>query len=264
VTTLPPQAERVSLIGLNYARLKGHDGSDLYVTPYGLPFLEHLLPDNWYAPDWFEAKRVRLVGTSAIYRVPTKSVRGTSLDLVARFSRVGQDIPLDPRAHNENPQAEFNSPFEEFSLVMELRASRVKGPQPCILTKRPLAIHVPAQELQDWQTGRSESNLLVKELRHPEARIEMRRQYILLYGWINGLNAVQASQALGMLHSAAEKFKQEATLRASRDLEVRGFRMVDLKPEHVVLRIRPDGSLLCWRDGTPVYALVDYELLERL
>jgi hypothetical protein len=121
---------------------------------------------------------------------------------------------------------------------------------------------VPARKFQDWELGRSESKLESKRLRQPEVPVDTSRQYILLYRWIKGLNAVQITQALGMNPSSAEQFRTETTARAVRDLEEHGFRMIDIKPEHVILRLRRDGSLLKWPDGTFVYALVDYELLE--
>ena len=253
----------ISLIGVDYLRLKTGDGGDLYLTRFGLPFREQLAPENWYAPDWFAVRRARLPGTSAIYKVPTRPVRGVSLNLVARFSRVGQEIPLDTLTLNENIHAEFNSPFEEFALVMELRAAGLGASRARILTKRPLAIYMPPEQLQHWQTGRLESKISAKRARHPEAELDLLRQYILLYGWIEGLNAVQAIQALGVTGRLAETFLAETTLHAIHDLEQLGFRMLDIKPEHLVLRIRPDGSLLRRRTGNPSYALVDYELLER-
>jgi len=265
----PPRYRRmrgpgiISLIGVDYLRLKTGDGGDLYLTRFGLPFREQLAPDNWYAPDWFSVRRARLPGTSAIYKVPTRPVRGVSLNLVARFSRVGQEIPLDTLTLNENIHAEFNSPFEEFALVMELRAAGLGASRARILTKRPLAIYMPPEQLQHWQTGRLESKMAAKRARHPEAELDLLRQYILLYGWIEGLNAVQAIQALGVTGRLAETFLAETTLHAIHDLEQLGFRMLDIKPEHLVLRIRPDGSLLRRRTGNPSYALVDYELLER-
>ena len=265
----PPRYRRtrgpgvISLIGVDYLRLKTGDGGDLYLTRFGLPFREQLAPENWYAPDWFAVRRARLPGTSAIYKVPTRPVRGVSLNLVARFSRVGQEIPLDTLTLNENIHAEFNSPFEEFALVMELRAAGLGASRARILTKRPLAIYMPPEQLQHWQTGRLESKMAAKRARHPEAELDLLRQYILLYGWIEGLNAVQAIQALGVTGRLAETFLVETTLHAIHDLEQLGFRMLDIKPEHLVLRIRPDGSLLRRRTGNPSYALVDYELLER-
>jgi len=265
----PPRYRRtrgtgvISLIGVDYLRLKTGDGGDLYLTRFGLPFREQLAPENWYAPDWFAVRRTRLPGTSAIYKVPTRPVRGVSLNLVARFSRVGQEIPLDTLTLNENIHAEFNSPFEEFALVMELRAAGLGASRARILTKRPLAIYMPPEQLQHWQTGRLESKMVAKRARHPEAELDLLRQYILLYGWIEGLNAVQAIQALAVTGPVAETFLAETTLHAVHDLEQLGFRMLDIKPEHLVLRIRPDGSLLRRRTGNPSYALVDYELLER-
>ena len=265
----PPRYRRmrgpgvISLIGVDYLRLKTGDGGDLYLTRFGLPFREQLAPENWYAPDWFAVRRTRLPGTSAIYKVPTRPVRGVSLNLVARFSRVGQEIPLDTLTLNENIHAEFNSPFEEFALVMELRAAGLGASRARILTKRPLAIYMPPEQLQHWQTGRLESKMAAKRARHPEAELDLLRQYILLYGWIEGLNAVQAIQALAVTGRVAETFLAETTLHAIHDLEQLGFRMLDIKPEHLVLRIRPDGSLLRRRTGNPSYALVDYELLER-
>ena len=139
---IPPGAEIISLIGVNYVRLNTADGGDLYLTKFGLPFLRQLAPENWREPRWFAEKRVRLE-------------------------------------------------------------------------------------------------------------------------WIEGLNAVQATRAFGMTGAAADKFLAETTLRATDDLEQRGFRVLDMKPEHVVVRVFDDGSLLRRRNGNLAYALVDYELLER-
>jgi hypothetical protein len=264
MTIQSTEAEGISLIGVDYVRLKTGDGGDLYLTSFGLPFQEQLAPENWYAQDWFAARCTRLVGTSTIYKVPTKSVHGVSLNLVVRFSRVGQEVPLDMLTRDENIHTEFNSPFEEFALVLALRVASAGASRPRIFTKKPLAIYIPAEQLQDWQTGRLESKIAAKRARHPEVNLHPLRQYVLLYGWIEGLDAVQAIQALGVIGSLAETFLTETTLHAICELERLGFRMLDIKPQHIVLRIRPDGSLLRRRNGHPAYALVDYELLERV
>jgi hypothetical protein len=261
---LPPGAETVSLLGVDYVRLKTQDGGDLYLTRFGLPLREHLKPENWYAPDWFAKRRIRLEGTSTIYRLPSRPVRGHSLDLVVRFSRLGQEIPLGTQFLSDNVHAEFNSPFEEFALAMTLRESHRGTPLARMFTKKPLAIYVPATKLQDWQTGRLESKMAAKRARHPEVKLEKSRLYILLYGWIDGLNAVQAAHAFGMTGASARKFLRDATLRVIHDLTSHGFRVLDIKPEHIVVRIQPNGSLLRRPSGDLAYALVDYELLERL
>ena len=46
------------------------------------------------------------------------------------------------------------------------------------------------------------------------------------------------------------------------DLAAKGFRVLDTKPNHIILRTRPHGNLLR-RSGRLAYALVDFELLQR-
>jgi hypothetical protein len=260
----PPGAEIVSLLGVNYVRQRTADGGDLFLTEFGFPFAKQLAPENWHEPKWFAQKRVRLEGTSTIYRVPTMPVCGVSLDLIVRYSRVGQEIMLDRRTMQQNPDAAFNSPFEEFALVMELRATRSGPAQSRMFTKKAMAIYVPATQLKSWQTGRLESTMAIKAAQHPEVGLDIQREYLVLYGWIKGLNAVQASRALGMTGATADNFLAETTLRAIVDMKQRGFRVVDMKPEHVVVRMVNGRSLLRRRDGNLAYALIDYELLERL
>ena len=124
----PSPSTAISLLGVDYFHLKTGDGGDLYFTRFGLPFWQNLLPENWYAPEWFEAKRERLEGTSTVYKVPTRPVNGRALNLVVKWSRVGEKVPLDTLTVNKFINAEFNSPFEEFSLLMELRKGEAGPP----------------------------------------------------------------------------------------------------------------------------------------
>lgn len=257
------RGENLWILGVEYLRWHTTAG-ELYLTRFGCPFAEQLAPENWYAPDWFVAQRTRLPGTSAIYRVPTRTIGGVSLDLVVRFSRVGEEVPLDTLTVCQYPHAEFNSPFEEIALVMQLRAVCAEASRPVLLTKRPLAVFAPAQRLQRWQTGRRENKLAAKRARHPEVELDLLQPYLLLYGWIDGLNAVQTADQLGLPEGPRQAFLADLTQGAIRDLAAHGFRMLDIKPEHLLLRLRPDGTLLQRPDGQPAYALVDYELLERL
>jgi hypothetical protein len=253
----------LSVMGVEYVHHRTAQGGDLYLTRRGLLFQDQLDPGNWYARDWFNAHRVRLPGTSNIYRVPTRPVRGIHCDLVVRFSRVGQDVPSDTLTLQQNLQAEFNSPFEEFGMVTELRAARFGPEQSRIHTKPPLAIYSPPERMELWQTGRKESKMSVKQARHAEIELDSKRAYILLYGWIRGLSAVQVSELTPSTEEWRDTFLSGVTVRAIRELRERGFRMLDIKPDHVVLRMRPDGSLTRRRNGQLAYAIVDYELLER-
>ncbi len=70
------------------------------------------------------------------------------------------------------PRFELTVDFEEFSLLMELR-SGVTGPRDIrIRTQKPLAIYVPSERLQLWQTGRSESKIAAKIARHPGVELD--------------------------------------------------------------------------------------------
>lgn len=259
----PPHGEPVSLLGVDYVHIKTADGGDLYLTRFGLPHWQSLLPQNWYAREWFEANRERLEGSSTIYKVPTRPVNGRTLNLVVKWSRVGEAVPLDTLTVARFINAEFNSPFEEFALLMELRRGELGPPSIRIRTQRPLAIYVPSERLQLWQTGRSEEKIRAKIARHPGVEIDILRQYVLLFGWIDGLDAVKAAEALKLEGRARAQFFAYVTSLANHELMLKGYRVIDMKPEHVILRVKPGGELLRERNGQLVYGLVDYELLER-
>jgi len=259
----PRTATFVDLLGVSYMHLPTRDGGDLYLTRYGQPFWKHLLPRNWYTKEWFEAKRQRLVGTSLVYRVPTRRIRGLKLDLVVKWSRVGEEVPLDTMTIAKFINAEFNSPFEEFSLVMELRAGGFGAPHLYVKTQKPLAIFVPSERLQLWQTGRSESRIAAKLARHPGVELDILRQYVVLYHWVRGLDVTELATGCGLTPESRTELFQRATERATRELELKGYFVADMKPAHVIVRQMPGGELLRRKDGELFYALVDYELLER-
>jgi hypothetical protein len=260
---LPAQATFVDLLDVGYAHLRTEDGGDLYLTQYGQPFWEHLLPRNWHAKEWFEANSERLIGTSTVYKVRTRKVHGTELDLVVKWSRVGENVPLDTITINQFINAEFNSPFEEFSLLTELRAGRSGPPGIRIRTQKPLAIYVPSKRLQLWQTGRSECKIAAKLARHPGVELDILRQYVVLYGWIKGSDISEVADSWGLTGSVREMLLARATTMVTHELNLKGYRVVDMKPAHVIVRLSPDGNLLRDRNGQVAYALVDYELLER-
>ena len=250
-------------MGVDYFHFKSSDGGDLYLTRYGLPFWRNLLPENWYAREWFEKKRQRLEGTSTIYRVPTRQVNGRALSLVVKWSRVGEEVPLDTLTINKFIHAEFNSPFEEFSLLMELRKGDASAPDIRIHTQRPMAIYVPSERLQLWQTGRSEERIRAKVARHPGVEIDILRQYVLLFGWIKGQDAVETAEFFHLEGKTRAEFLAHTTSLVMHELRQKGYQVVDMKPAHVILRPGPQRSLLRDNNGQFAYALIDYELLER-
>lgn len=257
---LPPGATRLNLLGVEYAHVKTADGGDLYLTNYGVPFYEQIRPANWYAKDWFEANRERLCGTSTVYRVRTRPVNGRSKDVVVKWCRVGEEVPFDTFTFTKFAEAEFNSPYEEFSLVMEMR----KNPEhTTILTHRPLAIYVPAKKLKLWQTGRSQSKIELKKAKFRDVELDIYRQYILIYEWVKGVSCPEAYHEITKDDDERRKHIITLTDQSVEDMRRKGFRVLDMKPEHLIVRPDAKGDLLRARDGKVAYALVDFELLER-
>jgi hypothetical protein len=260
----PPGTTFLRILQVNYVHVSMGDKGDLYLTNHGAPYYQHLLPENWYEQPWMNDKRQRLQGTGTVYRLPTRPVAGhlrPSIDLCIKWSRVGQEVPLDTFTLNQNINAEFNSPFEEFALVEELRRGEYGPTNLRIRTQKPLGIYVPSERMQLWQTGRSRDKILARVARRPGVEIDILRAYILIYGWIQGLDAVAAYEQC--VPAAEQKAGLETlTNMVDADLQTKGFRVVDHKPVHIITRVK-DGAIKKRRDGKVSYAIVDYELLER-
>ena len=260
----PAAPQRLTVLGVPYTWQSLHQGGDLYLTELGQPWTAHLQPENWFAHDWFITHRQRLLGTSTICRVATRPVHGRSLQVVVRYNRFGTRVPLDTDVLCAHPNADFNSPFEEVAQVLALRAARPAAGGRRILTKRPLGIFSPPQRLALWQLGRTEDQTAAVLARHPGAPLDPCRQYLLLYGWIRGQDAEQTAETAGWPVAVKTRFFQEILALATEELRQCGFQMLDIKPAHCIVRGRPDGQVLRDRQGRPVYALVDYELLQPL
>ncbi len=280
-TPVGPQSI-VSVLGMTYVHRHTSDGGDMYHTEFGLPFADLLELENWHERSWFLAHRERLQGTSAVYRVKTKEVEGRSLDLVVKNCRVGEDVPLDTKTLLEFINTEFNSPWEEFALVLELRQGKHGPPSLQIHTQEPLAIYVPPQVMQLWQSGRSVDKFNRIKARHPGVDIDILRQYKLIYRWIEGEDIVQVLSERARLEGEALRRRLDVLTKAAiADLDRKGFGVADMKPAHVIIRERDVAEIdAIGRAGGPRarprqvarvrrlvrqgrYSVVDYELLLR-
>ena len=266
----------ITVLGLVYAHLEVPGSGDLYLTRYGMRHAALLAVENWYEPAWFAAHRERLTGTSAVFRVPTKPVGGVSLDLVVKNSRVGEDVPTDTRTFLEFVRAEFNSPWEEFSLTMELREGTFGDKDISIRTQEPLAIFVPSETMQPWQSGRSLDRIRRIKARHPGIDVDILRQYKLVYGWIHGMDLLECFGHLEIEEEASARCCLRCTQKAIRALETKGFNVADMKASHVIIEekdVRTLFSLISsGGDGAAFleslvdavqYSIIDYELLTR-
>ncbi|MEF9438336.1 MAG: hypothetical protein L0922_06220 [Candidatus Mariimomonas ferrooxydans] len=62
----------VHVLGVVYVHTRAGDGGDLYLTQFAEPYPDHLAVENWHEKEWFNKHKIRLEGTSAVYRVPKK------------------------------------------------------------------------------------------------------------------------------------------------------------------------------------------------
>lgn len=273
-----PDMYKARAFGVTYVHLKDDAGGELYVTPYAWTILEHVLPRHWYEDRRYIKVGHKLPGgTGAVYKVPSLDDPERSRDLVVKFSRVAQDVPIFvPADFEDRPSqtaldaARFNSPFEEFGLLEQLREDPAHPDLPRIRTKRPLAIYSPPKHYKLWQLGRHRAlfNRSRQELEsdqaalpeHEHIDLEIERDYISLFEWLKGENAEELYDQ-GLL---TEKELKELTHRVVVEMRNKGFEVLDTKPKHFILRRRRrDGSLIR-RDGDLVYGVVDFELLRKI
>ncbi len=271
----------VNVLGVVYLHSRTEDGGDLYLTRHAEPHQEHLEIKNWYEEGWFSKHRVKLLGTSSVYRVPTRQIRGTHLDLVVKHNRVGEDVPLNTHTLQEFMSAEFNSPWEEFALVMEMGDKQLGQRVEWIRVQRPLAIYVPPQKMQLWQSGRSRAKINRIHARHPGIDLDILKQYKLVYEWIRGKNLIEIFDRIRLEMPDIVYHLKAMQKKALEDLGKKGYIMADMKPEHVILdeedcdRIEQAGLA---GDGDAAgaqvdmvyrlldagkYSVIDYELLFR-
>jgi hypothetical protein len=270
----------VTVLGVVYVHRKTRNGGDIYLTQFGLPVAGLLEPSNWYEDPWFSNKRQRLKGTSAVYRVPTKTVDGIALDLVVKNCRVGEDVPLDTHTLMQFMNTEFNSPWEEFSLTFEMREGRYGPPEIAISTQLPLAIYVPPEPMQLWQSGRSTDKLNRIHAKHPGIDVDILKQYKLIYQWIRGKDVVEMLQDAGIAGKAADTVVSPVTLKVISDMAQKGFYVADMKPVHIILeekqvnlfesipadnpdKLNAQTELISGIIEAGDYSVIDYELLIR-
>lgn len=267
---------RVNAFGVAYDHYSDPEGGELYITHHGRSYARWLQPDVWYKDERYHREGQRLTGgTGTVYRLKLSQPGEPRVELVVKFSRFAEYVPLfmPSTLPRDLPgylaeSARFNSPFEEFGLIEDMRRGHFGPPDLHILTKRPLAIYVTPGKHPLWQLGRTEGKFYEYDAalkadqaaRHQTetVQLDIQRQYIMLFGWVAGDNAEDLNLAGVLSNDEVEAL----TLRVNDELAQKGFRILDNKPKHFILRRRPDGSLMR-KNGVLVYVQVDFELLQR-
>lgn len=273
---LLPAEQRARVFGVDYAVCPQPDGGELYISRHTWHWIHYLQPDIWWDHEELAVRGERLSGsTGTVYHArsapPGKVPRG----LVVKFSRVAQDVPLfipdeflDTLPSEAVATARFLSPFAEFGLLTEMRDSVMNQGPHRLRTKIPLAIYSPPEKYPLWQTGRH-ADIFRAHLRAMAAdqfenglapvTLDIGRDYLAIYEWIDGIDAEEAAQR-GHLDDDALRFLTHTTNLAMARL---GYRVLDNKPRHVIVRPRPDRTLAS-RHGQILHALIDFELLQRI
>lgn len=276
-----PGSNRVRVFGVDYVVLRGMQGGQFYLTRHGWPLASSLLPRFWYTDGRFRETGTRLLGsTGTVYRVPLAHQANPRFSVVIKFNRFAQDAPAfytmgaeyagiaaDERVRG----ARFLSPFEEFSLLEQLRSSHHTTGQRRLLTQRPFGIYCPPTHYPEWRLGRSKNlywaydQALSIDQRNvaAENRVshDWNRVYITLFQWLNGIDIEQAADQNLLKDTSMEALSRDC----HRELGEHGFAVWDSKPRHIILPKPRRGQRpypVQFR-GRPLWALVDYELLFR-
>lgn len=268
-----PEEYHIDVFGVPYVRSPDGEGGFLYVTRWGWHRLPHLRPANWFSGRRFVLEGRRLRGsTGTVYQYPSRPPNASPMELLIKVSRLAEVVPGKLGADTADTRmlsdAAFNSPFEEFALVEDLRSSRFGPATLHVRTKRPLAIYCSPRDLPGWQLGRQDSEFQFRwsQLDHdqehaPEGmRIHLlpQRQYFVLFAWVPGIDAQQAWEEGLITQTELEQLSE----RVNHELALKGFRILDNKPKHFILRKDLQGNLLR-HHGELVYVQVDFELLLR-
>ncbi len=268
-----PDESRVKVYGVRYVYLMDPVGNEFYITRLGWGLLENLRPGNWYTDKRFSKEGERLFeGSGHVYRMPTYNSYGNQQDLVVKFSRFAETVPLHvaetfpDKMPADVGDAEFNDPFQEFGLLMDLRNGHFGDPNIKIKTKHPIAIFSPATKLAPWKLGREKARFdryrsgMARNLdpKYSMVDLNIERQYIYLFAWVKGRNAANYMEE-GLM---TKEEMRTLTLRVEGELKNKGFKVLDNKPTHIILRKDKEGNLIK-RKGEYEYALVDFELLLR-
>jgi hypothetical protein len=257
---------KVAAFGTEYVRCSTPDGGDLWLTKWGLPYRDHLMPDRWLHEGSCAKFGQRLgFSTGCVYKLSV-TVGKRRLNFVAKVSRVAQRVASHGLDRvSEGSAISFPSPFEEFGLLMALRAS--SAPASYLFTKRPLGIFSPGEPIPSWMLDRVPYAFSLIARRHaadaanrgvPQTIfLEPNRDYYTLFAWIDGFN-LEELVAMGKI-SRSELAVLNRQVR--KRLTQAGFAVADHKPDHVIVRLDKAG-VPRHRNGRLVAALADFELLE--
>ena len=261
----PPGLMPVTIMGVDYIyRQVEITGGALWVVGKDSMLFDYFLPEKWR-----RTPRTKLAGPGLFYKTMTKD----NVHLVWRVSRVGERPDVDPFVRSEQRVLAYgyNSPFEEFSIAMELSQKGIE-------TKYPRAIYMTGHSSTAAPALFDPSRYLSHaDLRTDEGNpiLNQDREYITIWGYWNAPDDVLAIkdeaiyEGLDALSAYREgRLTQKTYLRVMRTTKRRlaaaGIEDLSLSGSHLLLSIDKSDRLATDEEGIPLVRIRNFELLKRV
>jgi hypothetical protein len=193
---------------------------------------------------------------------------------VWKLSRVGEKPEAD---HPTGVAAAitahgFNSPFEEFSIALDLARRGIPVVYPRAIYMSGLESSRSALYVVDRRRFDSHRSLIAEDgapLFRPD------HNYITIWGYWNGSAEMTDDrdeahvQPMDLARAVIRglitpELTHELLARTECRLESAGYRDLQHSPAHMLLSVRHDKSLLLDADGAPAIRLCNFELMQRV
>jgi hypothetical protein len=228
-----------------------------------------MLFDYFLPEKWRRAPRTRISASQPVFETITMD----NVHLVWRVSRVGQIPDADPFVRREKRILDYgyNSPFEEFSIAMELSRQGIE-------TTYPRAIYMTGHKstisssLTDNTRYDSHAPLQTPD-GHP--LLSHQHEYLTIWGYWNGPDDVLAAKdepiykGIDALAAYREgRLTQREYVRvmraAKKQLAAADIEDLSLRGNHLLLSIDREQNLATDAHGLPVMRICNFDLLKRV
>jgi len=257
--------KRVSIFQVPYLYSKvPNTKGRLWVVGNDAHLFDYFMPEKW-----LKTNRTRLSLHNNIFYTFSKD----DIHLVLKTSKVGERPDADPFNLREERILDFgyNSPFEEFSLALELNRKELS-------TIYPRAIYMSgsnsmiSERFLDKSRYVSHAEILCPNSNEPVLMKD--HEYTMIWGFWNGSdemladhdgNYYSAINALSAYHNNIISKEQYFSLMkiVKYRMESKGIEDLNLRGTHILLSLNSRNQLLIDKDDTPQIRICNFEYLRR-